>query len=66
MACYPWIVPHQAQQQNLDDFPHLKRWFAAIQARPAVQRAYAVAKTINTSQTMTDAAKAILFGQGRR
>jgi GSH-dependent disulfide-bond oxidoreductase len=66
MAAYPWIVPHQAQQQNLDDFPQVKRWFAAIQARPAVQRAYAVAKTINTSQTMTDAAKAILFGQGRR
>ena len=21
MACYPWIVPHAKQQQNLDDFP---------------------------------------------
>ena len=27
MAAYPWIVPHQRQQQNLDDFPNLKRWF---------------------------------------
>ncbi len=66
MAAYPWIVPHQQQQQNLEDFPHVKRWFEAIQARPAVQRAYAVAKTISTSPTMTDEAKAILFGQGRR
>jgi len=66
MAAYPWIVPHKQQQQNLEDFPHLKRWFEAIQSRPAVQRAYDVAKTINTSQTMTDEAKAILFGQGRR
>src|SRR5581483_11282261 len=22
MACYPWIVPHERQKQNLDDFPH--------------------------------------------
>jgi GST-like protein len=66
MAAYPWIVPHKQQQQNLEDFPHLKRWFESIQSRPAVQRAYDVAKTINTSQTMTDEAKAILFGQGRQ
>ena len=44
MACYPWIVPHERQQQNLGDFPHLKGWFERIQARPAVARAYARAK----------------------
>ncbi len=47
MAIYPWIVPHQWQEQNLDDFPHLKRWFAAIQARPATQRAYALEEQVN-------------------
>ena len=25
------------QQQNIDDFPHLKRWYATIAARPAVE-----------------------------
>ena len=34
----PWIVPHAKQGQDLNDFPHLKRWFDAIAARPAVQR----------------------------
>ena len=38
IACYPWIVPHQRQRQNLDDFPHLKRWFEAIRSRPATDR----------------------------
>jgi len=47
MACYPWIVPHQRQGQNLDDFPHLRRWFQTIAARPATQRAYAIAERIN-------------------
>ena len=63
MACYPWIVPHQRQQQNLDDFPSLKRWFDRIAERPAAQRAYALAETINTSPSVTDASRAILFGQ---
>jgi GST-like protein len=27
MAAYPWIVPHQRQGQDLDDFPNLTRWF---------------------------------------
>jgi GSH-dependent disulfide-bond oxidoreductase len=40
MACYPWIVPHAKQQQNLADFPDLHRWFDTIQSRPAVIRAY--------------------------
>jgi GSH-dependent disulfide-bond oxidoreductase len=66
MASYPWIVPHVRQQINLDEFPHVKRWFETIQARPAVQRAYAKADEINQVNTMTDEAKAILFGQGRR
>jgi GSH-dependent disulfide-bond oxidoreductase len=66
MACYPWIVPYKTQQQNLADFPHLKRWFEVIQARPAVERAYAIAESMPTEPTMTDEAKAILFGQGRQ
>src|SRR5262249_17277266 len=67
MACYPWIVLHERQGQNLNDFPNLQRWFETIQRREPVQRAYALAKTINPAPPrMTQEAKAILFGQGRR
>ncbi|HEV8342970.1 MAG TPA: glutathione binding-like protein [Candidatus Binatia bacterium] len=66
IACYPWIVLYERQGQNLDDFPNIKRWFEMIQRREAVQRAYDIAKTVNASTTMTEEAKAILFGQGRR
>ena len=44
MAAYPWIVPHEAQGQNLADFPHLHRWFTAIGNRPATIRAYEIGK----------------------
>jgi GSH-dependent disulfide-bond oxidoreductase len=63
MAIYPWIVPHERQGQNLDDFPHLKRWFEVMRVRPAVQRAYARAKKINTAPTVSEESKKILFGQ---
>src|SRR6516162_6217571 len=65
MASYPWIVPYERQGQKLEDFPHLKRWFEAIKARPATQRAYDRAKEINPNPpaTMTEEAKKVLFGQ---
>lgn len=63
MACYPWIVPHERQQQNLDDFPHLKRWFAAIAERPATLRAYEKGKAVNTQPTVNEDSKKLLFGQ---
>jgi GSH-dependent disulfide-bond oxidoreductase len=48
MACYPWIVGHETQGQNLDDFPHVKRWFEQVRDRPAVQTAYQLAEAINS------------------
>jgi GST-like protein len=67
MASYPWIVPHEAQGQTLDDFPHLKRWFETIKARPATERAYALAATINVQPSANDEeARRILFGQTAR
>ncbi|HEY7995980.1 MAG TPA: glutathione binding-like protein, partial [Steroidobacteraceae bacterium] len=66
IACYPWIVPHEAQRQKLEDFPYLKRWFEAIRVRPATVRAYALAQDISTQTTMSEEAKKILFGQTAR
>lgn len=64
MAAYPWIVPYERQGQNLDDFPHLKRWYETIKARPATGRAYSKSREVNpTAQGMDEEAKKILFGQ---
>ncbi|HUW35741.1 MAG TPA: glutathione S-transferase N-terminal domain-containing protein [Rhodocyclaceae bacterium] len=63
MACYPWIVPHERQRQNLADFPNLGRWFKAIGERPATVRAYALAQAINPAPTVDEESKRILFGQ---
>jgi GST-like protein len=44
MATYPWIARHEWHKTDLNDFPHVKRWYDCISARPAVQRGMAVPK----------------------
>jgi len=41
IAIYPWLVPHNMQGQNLEDYPHLKKWFDGIRARPATVAGFA-------------------------
>jgi GST-like protein len=66
MAAYPWIVPHKQQQQNLDDFPNMKRWFAAIRTRPATVRAYEIGKRISDQPVVTEESRSILFNQSTK
>ena len=63
IACYPWIVSHERQKQDLNKFPNLNRWFEAIREFPSTKRAYAKGRKINDQSTMSEDAKKILFGQ---
>ncbi len=63
MACYPWIMPHESQQQNLADFPNLQRWFATMHDRPAVIRAYEKGQSYSNRPTVNEESRKILFGQ---
>jgi GSH-dependent disulfide-bond oxidoreductase len=64
MACHPWIASYARQSQRLEDFPNVKRWFEAIGARPAVQRAYALGSIVSASpRVLTDEARKALLGQ---
>jgi GST-like protein len=38
IATYPWAARYEWHKTRLEDFPHVKRWFDAISARPAVQK----------------------------
>jgi GSH-dependent disulfide-bond oxidoreductase len=65
MASYPWVTIWERQHQNIEDFPHIKRWLAAIKARPAVIKAYEWTPKINPGQggVRTAEERSILFGQ---
>ncbi|MGM3275065.1 glutathione binding-like protein [Ralstonia sp. 24A2] len=65
IAAYPWIVPHAGHGQDLNDFPHLQRWFEAISARPATERAYAGVERAYSRrrEDISDDERRVLFGQ---
>jgi GSH-dependent disulfide-bond oxidoreductase len=63
MASYPWVVPSKRQQQNLDDFPNLQRWFNSVRQRPGTERAYAKGEPYSNRPAVTEEGKKILFGQ---
>ncbi|MEH2322474.1 MAG: glutathione binding-like protein [Nostoc sp.] len=66
IAAYPWIVPHEGQSQNLEDFPHVKRWFETIKARPATIRAYEKAEALKTQALDPDKSRDLLFNQSAK
>ena len=42
MATFPWMARHEWHATDLNDFPNVKRWYAQVAARPAVQKGMAV------------------------
>ncbi|MDQ0468722.1 glutathione S-transferase N-terminal domain-containing protein [Labrys wisconsinensis] len=68
MACLGWARGWERQGQDLNEFPHFKRWLETLLARPAVQRGLAVTtEDAGKSNLATDkAAQAVLFGQRAR
>ncbi|MXQ13257.1 glutathione S-transferase N-terminal domain-containing protein [Microvirga makkahensis] len=67
MAIAPWAKLWERQGQNIEDFPHVKRWLGTVLERPAVVRALEVNTEDRGAYDMKDpAVQAILFGQKAR
>ncbi len=62
IACWPWVFRYDWQGQDLNDFPHVKRWFEAVGARPAVKKGAAVGQEwVTSAAQMTDEDRKRLF-----
>jgi GSH-dependent disulfide-bond oxidoreductase len=72
MACVGWIrlFERQAdkdQANDLDSFPHLKRWLARVRARPAVKRGMGIRIEEASHVDVQDPkVREVLFGQRAR
>jgi GSH-dependent disulfide-bond oxidoreductase len=66
IATFPWTANHKVQGIRLETKPNLTRWYKAIAARPAVQRALKKVEAIKSSrETATEDDKDRFFGRGR-
>jgi GST-like protein len=65
IAIFPWYRGAENRGVNIAEYPHVKRWFDAINARPAVQRALQVLAEQSAANQAphTDKSWDILFGR---
>ena len=69
MAAWPWILPYKRQGQDMNDFPHLYKWFKRMGERPAVQRGLALRMDLRNrkqSRAEQERSRKILFEQKAR
>ena len=62
IAIFPWLRNWQNQGIDWADYPHLKKWFDLIAARPAVQRGVEVLASLRKPIQHDDKANEVLFG----
>lgn len=62
MATFPWLRSWKNQGVDIEEFPHLKKWFDAIAERPAVARGVAAFSDVHKPLT-DDKSREILFGK---
>jgi GST-like protein len=63
IAVFPWTRSHERQGVDLGDYPNVKRWFDAIDSRPAVQRGLQVlADRRKPVAQLDEKAREVLFG----
>jgi GST-like protein len=65
MACWPWVRPSRRQGVDKADFPHVKRWFDEMSARPGVQAGMELLAEQRGSKSMSDETRDLLFGKGQ-
>ncbi len=67
MAIVGWAKMWERQGQDIEEFPHVKRWLETMLARPAVKRGIEVSSEVRQPNDMQDpAVQAMLFGQRSR
>ncbi len=65
MAIYPWINAYDSAPLDMTPYPNVQRWHAAIAARPATARAYALKQQVNPNagKPLSEEERKHLFGQ---
>ena len=63
IATWPWVRVRWLHRIDLDEFPHVRRWYDAIGARPAVQRGVALLEDRMKIGDPDEKAREALFGR---
>ncbi|MCX8506489.1 MAG: glutathione S-transferase N-terminal domain-containing protein [Alphaproteobacteria bacterium] len=64
MAVFPWLRPFERQGQDITLYPHIQKWMAEINARPATERGLNLLKQFQTTtpRVLDEKSREIMFG----
>jgi GST-like protein len=63
IAVYPWMRGAESRGIDMTEYPHARRWFEEIGARPAVRRGVQVLAAQNPPRELDDKARDVMFGK---
>jgi GST-like protein len=63
IAIFPWMRNAEARGIDMAQYPNAKRWFDAVNARPAVQRGVKILADQNPPKPLDDKARDVMFGK---
>ena len=63
IAIFPWMHGAESRGINMNEYPHARRWFDEVYARPAVQRGCQVLANENAAVPIDDRAREVMFGK---
>lgn len=63
IAIFPWMRGAESRGINMNEYPHARRWFDEVYARPAVQRGCQVLASENAAVPIDDKARDVMFGK---
>ena len=71
MISYPWAAGWESQDENIDDFPYVKRWLGELAERPGLKRgmeagADLIAETPKLSPEESEQLRKLLYNQRAR
>lgn len=63
VATWPWVAVRWLHRIDIEEFPHVKRWFETIERRPAVRRGMAVMAAQTKIGNPDARTREVFFGQ---
>lgn len=63
IAVFPWMRGAESRGIDMAQYPNVKRWFDAVNGRPAVQRGVQVLAQQNPPTALDDKARDVMFGK---
>ena len=62
MSVYPWVAVRKAHQIDLDEYPHVQRWYQQLKIREPLRKGFAIMRDQLSMMNISTESKKLLYG----